>query len=144
MKRMEALAAVEKRTDHPDFMSGDTVTVHVRVVEGEKERIQIFEGIVIGIKGSGNGRTFTVRKISGGIGVERIFPLNTPMISRIEIARRGKVRRAKLNYLRDRVGKRARVKERRVTSAKKSAPKTGDAAAVETPDDGDEVTPEKS
>ena len=121
MKRLEALAAVEKRTDLPDFRTGDSVKVHVRVIEGEKERIQIFEGVVIGIKGSGNGRTFTVRKISGGVGVERIFPLNTPMISKIELGRRGKVRRAKLNYLRDRVGKSARVKERRVVSTKAPA-----------------------
>ena len=113
MKRVEAIALGEKRTDLPDFKSGDTIKVHVRVVEGEKERIQIFEGVVIGIKGSGNGRSFTVRKVSGGIGVERIFPLNSPMLNSIEITRRGKVRRAKLNYLRKRVGKRARVQERR-------------------------------
>ena len=113
MKRFEAIAMGEKRTDLPDFKSGDTIKVHVRVVEGEKERIQIFEGVVIGIKGSGNGRSFTVRKVSGGIGVERIFPLNSPMLNSIEITRRGKVRRAKLNYLRKRVGKRARVQERR-------------------------------
>ena len=113
MKRFEAIAMSEKRTDLPDFKSGDTIKVHVRVVEGEKERIQIFEGVVIGIKGSGNGRSFTVRKVSGGIGVERIFPLNSPMLNSIEITRHGKVRRAKLNYLRERVGKRARVQERR-------------------------------
>jgi large subunit ribosomal protein L19 len=116
MKRLEAIATSEKRTDLPDFKPGDTVKVHVRVVEGEKERVQVFEGIVIGIKGSGNSRTFTVRKVSGGIGVERIFPLNSPMISAIEISRPGHVRRAKLNYLRKRVGKRARVKERRYTA----------------------------
>ena len=113
MKRFETIAMGEKRTDLPDFKSGDTIRVHVRVVEGEKERIQIFEGVVIGIKGSGNGRSFTVRKVSGGIGVERIFPLNSPMLNSIEITRRGQVRRAKLNYLRKRVGKRARVQERR-------------------------------
>ncbi len=143
MKRLEALAAIEKRTDLPDFRTGDTIKVYVRVVEGEKERIQIFEGVVIGIKGSGNGRTFTVRKISGGIGVERIFPLNSPMISKIELGRRGRVRRAKLNYLRDRVGKRARVKERRVTSTKATAPDAGGevTAAGNT---GDEVNPETS
>jgi len=118
MKRFEAVAMGEKRTDLPDFKPGDTIKVHVRVVEGEKERIQIFEGIVIGIKGSGNGRSFTVRKVSGGIGVERIFPINSPMLSSIEITRRGKVRRAKLNYLRQRVGKRARVQERRFSQKK--------------------------
>ncbi len=142
MKRLEALAAVEKRTDLPDFKTGDMVKVHVRVVEGEKERIQIFEGVVIGIKGSGNGRTFTVRKISGGIGVERIFPLNSPMISRIELGRRGKVRRAKLNYLRDRVGKRARVKERRVTSTKTAASDTTEKAPAEASDAGAGENPE--
>lgn len=113
MKRLEALAAAEKRDDLPDFKTGDTIKVHVRVIEGEKERIQVFEGVVIGIKGSGNSRTFTVRKVSGGVGVERIFPLNSPMIRSIEINRRGRVRRAKLNYLRERVGKRARVKQQR-------------------------------
>ena len=118
MKRFEAVAMGEKRTDLPDFKSGDTIKVHVRVVEGEKERIQIFEGVVIGIKGSGNGRSFTVRKVSGGIGVERIFPIHSPMLSSIEITRHGKVRRAKLNYLRKRVGKRARVQERRVSQKK--------------------------
>lgn len=143
MKRLEALAAIEKRTDLPDFRTGDSIKVYVRVVEGEKERIQIFEGVVIGIKGSGNGRTFTVRKISGGIGVERIFPLNSPMISKIELGRRGRVRRAKLNYLRDRVGKRARVKERRVTSTKATAPDAGGEVTAEG-NTGDEVTPETS
>lgn len=143
MKRLEALAAIEKRTDLPDFRTGDTIKVYVRVVEGEKERIQIFEGVVIGIKGSGNGRSFTVRKISGGIGVERIFPLNSPMISRIELGRRGKVRRAKLNYLRDRVGKRARVKERRVTSAKATA-SDADGEVTAEGNTGDEVNPETS
>ncbi len=143
MKRLEALAAGEKRTDLPDFRTGDSIKVYVRVVEGEKERIQIFEGVVISIKGSGNGRTFTVRKISGGIGVERIFPLNSPMISKIELGRRGRVRRAKLNYLRDRVGKRARVKERRVTSTKATAPDAGGEVTAEGKT-GDEVTPETS
>ncbi|MFC1500621.1 50S ribosomal protein L19 [Candidatus Zixiibacteriota bacterium] len=144
MKRLEALAAVEKRTDLPDFKTGDSVKVHVRVVEGEKERIQIFEGIVIGIKGSGNGRTFTVRKISGGVGVERIFPLNSPMISSIELGRRGKVRRAKLNYLRDRVGKRARVKERRVTSSKAAVSDAGEQAASDSSGSGAGENPETS
>ena len=121
MKRLESLAAAEKRTDLPDFKSGDTIKIHVRVVEGEKERIQLFEGVVIGFKGSGNSRTFTVRKVSGGVGVERIFPLNSPMISTIEVTRRGGVRRAKLNYLRERVGKRARVKERRYSVQQEKA-----------------------
>ena len=127
MKRFEAIAMSEKRTDLPDFKSGDTIKVHLRVVEGEKERIQIFEGVVIGIKGSGNGRSFTVRKVSGGVGVERIFPLNSPMLSSIEITRRGRVRRAKLNYLRKRVGKRARVQERRHTQQQPATMNSGDA-----------------
>jgi large subunit ribosomal protein L19 len=115
MKRMETISASQNRTDLPDFKPGDTVRVHVRVVEGEKERIQIFEGVVIGIRGAGNSRTFTVRKVSGGIGVERIFPFNSPMIRTVEITRKGQVRRAKLYYLRDRVGKRARVREQRAS-----------------------------
>ncbi len=135
MKRFEAVAMGEKRTDLPDFKSGDTIKVHVRVVEGEKERIQIFEGVVIGIKGSGNGLSFTVRKVSGGIGVERIFPLNSPMLSSIEITRRGKVRRAKLNYLRKRVGKRARVQERRHTQQQAATMTSGD-----TEESGEEET----
>lgn len=135
MKRFEAIAMGEKRTDLPDFKPGDTIKVHVRVVEGDKERIQIFEGVVIGIKGSGNGRSFTVRKVSGGIGVERIFPLNSPMLSSIEITRRGRVRRAKLNYLRKRVGKRARVQERRHTQQQAATMTSGD-----TEESGEEET----
>ena len=101
------------RGDVPDFRPGDTVRVHVRVVEGERERIQIFEGIVIRRRGSRLSETFTVRKVSFGVGVERTFPTHTPMIAKIEIASRGDVRRARLYYLRARVGKRAKVKERR-------------------------------
>ncbi len=113
MKRLDAIATAQNRTDLPPFKPGDTVKVHVRVLEGEKERIQIFEGTVIGIRGGGNSRTFTVRKISGGVGVERIFPYNSPMIKTVEISREGHVRRSKLYYLRDRIGKRARVRQRR-------------------------------
>jgi large subunit ribosomal protein L19 len=97
----------------PDFRAGDTVRVHVRVVEGERERVQVFEGIVIRRRGSGLSKTFTVRKLSFGVGVERTFPLHSPMIARIEVATRGDVRRAKLYYLRARVGKKAKVKEKR-------------------------------
>lgn len=141
MKRLEALAVSEKRTDLPDFKSGDTVKVHVRVVEGEKERVQVFEGIVIGIKGAGNSRTFTVRKVSGGVGVERIFPLNSPMINTIEISRRGSVRRAKLNYLRARKGKRARVKERRYAAVQTPGEwATDEGAEASVEDSGDEAT----
>ncbi|MBA2426391.1 MAG: 50S ribosomal protein L19 [Actinobacteria bacterium] len=101
------------RDDLPDFRVGDRIKVHVRVVEGERERIQLFEGITIRRRGSKLSETFTVRKVSFGIGVERTFPVHSPMISRIEIAAPGQVRRAKLYYLRDRVGKKAKVKERR-------------------------------
>jgi large subunit ribosomal protein L19 len=101
------------RDDLPDFRPGDTVRVHVRVVEGERERVQVFEGIVIRRRGSGLSKTFTVRKLSFGVGVERTFPLHSPMIARLEVATRGDVRRAKLYYLRARVGKKAKVKERR-------------------------------
>jgi len=95
----------------PAFRVGDSVKVHVKVKEGEKDRIQIFGGMVIAMKGGGTGSTFTVRKISDGIGVERIFPMHSPIIGKIEVVRRGKVRRAKLYYLRDRKGKAARVEE---------------------------------
>lgn len=99
--------------DLPDFKSGDTVKVHFRVIEGERERTQVFQGIVIARKGAGIHETFTVRKISFGVGVERIFPVHSPKISKIEIVSKGKVRRSKLYYLRERVGKSARVKEKR-------------------------------
>lgn len=99
--------------DVPEFRAGDTVKVHVRVVEGGRERVQVFEGVVIARNGSGIRASFTVRKVSFGVGVERVFPLHAPIIDKIEVARRGDVRRAKLYYLRDRVGKSARIKERR-------------------------------
>ena len=97
----------EQLNDVADFNVGDSLKVHTRVVEGGKERIQIFAGLCIGIKGSGLNTSYTVRKISSGEGVERVFPLHTPRVAQIEVTRRGKVRRAKLNYLRERVGKRA-------------------------------------
>lgn len=96
----------------PEFRPGDTVRVHVRVVEGDKSRIQVFQGIVIGRRGGATRETFTVRKISGGVGVERIFPLHSPNVDRIEVVRRGKVRRGKLYYLRALRGKKARIEER--------------------------------
>lgn len=99
------------RTDLPDFRPGDTVRVHVKVIEGTRERIQIFEGVVIKRRGTGISETFTVRKISYGVGVERTFPLHSPKIDQIEVKRRGKVRRAKLYYLRNLRGKAARIKE---------------------------------
>ena len=101
------------KTDLPDFRSGDTVRVHVRVIEGEKERIQVFQGVVIGRKGGGTRETFAVRKISGGVAVERIFPLHSPTIAKLEVVRQGRVRRAKLYYLRTLRGKAARINERR-------------------------------
>jgi large subunit ribosomal protein L19 len=100
------------RDDLPEFRAGDTVRVQVRVREGDKERIQAFEGVCIGRKHGGVSETFTVRKISGGVGVERIFPLHSPMIAGIDVVRRGRVRRAKLYYLRNLRGKAARIKER--------------------------------
>ncbi len=100
------------RTDLPEFHVGDTVKVHVRITEGKKERIQLFEGTVIKRQNGGISETFTVRRVAYGTGVERTFPVNTPMIDKIEVVRLGKVRRAKLFYLRDRVGKAAKVKEK--------------------------------
>jgi large subunit ribosomal protein L19 len=101
------------RDDIPDFASGDTVKVHVRVVEGTRERVQVFEGAVIGRQGSGIRETFTVRKVSFGVGVERTFPVHTPILDKIEVMTRGDVRRAKLYYQRERIGKRAKIKEKR-------------------------------
>ncbi len=113
MDILNVVTANQLRTDLPDFRPGDTIAVHVKVIEGEKERIQVFKGVCIGKKGSGINATFTVRKISNGVGVERIFPMHSPRIEKIEVIRPGKVRRAKLYYLRGRQGKAARIKERR-------------------------------
>jgi large subunit ribosomal protein L19 len=113
---MNQLIDIERqflRQSIPEFRPGDTVRIQVRVVEGDKERLQAFQGVVIARKGSGTREMFTVRKISGGIGVERIFPLHAPVVDRIEVLRRGKVRRAKLYYLRNLRGKAARILERR-------------------------------
>jgi large subunit ribosomal protein L19 len=112
MDILHTVTANQLRTDLPDFRPGDTVIVHVRVIEGDKERIQIFEGVCIKRKGGGINETFTVRKISNGVGVERIFPLHSPRLAKIEVKRKGKVRRAKLYYLRKLKGKAARIKER--------------------------------
>ena len=108
---LQQLIADQLRTDIPAFKAGDTVRVHVKVKEGNRERIQVFEGVVIRRKGGNISETFTVRKISYGVGVERTFPLHTPKIDKIEVMRRGKVRRAKLYYLRNLTGKAARIKE---------------------------------
>lgn len=114
MNRTDLVDIENLRSDVPDFRPGDTVRVHVRVTEGNRSRVQVFEGDVIARRGSGVRETFSVRKISfNGVGVERTFPVHAPVIDRVEVMRRGRVRRAKLYYLRDRVGKRAKIKERR-------------------------------
>ncbi len=113
MNTLDQIEAAYLRDDVPDFGPGDTVRVHVRVVEGGRERVQVYEGVVIGRSGGGLRETFTVRKISFGVGVERIFPVHAPIIQKIEVTRRGDVRRAKLYFLRDRIGKATRIKEKR-------------------------------
>ncbi|MFQ5896615.1 MAG: 50S ribosomal protein L19 [Nitrospinota bacterium] len=115
---MNVIDAIEKefmRKDTVDFRPGDTVRVHAKIIEGEKERVQVFEGVVIARRGGGLRETFKVRKVSYGVGVERTFPLHSPRVEKVEVVRRGKVRRAKLYYLRERKGKRAQVKERRLS-----------------------------
>ncbi len=113
MNIIEVLEQEQLRSDIPDFRAGDTVKVYVKVVEGSRERIQMFEGVVIARSGGGVRETFTVRRVSYGVGVERTFPLHSPRIDKIEVARRGVVRRAKLYYLRNLTGKAARIRERR-------------------------------
>src|SRR6185437_11665510 len=117
MNTLDTLDAESLREDVPDFRPGDTLKVHVRVVEGSRSRIQVFQGVVIRRQGGGLRETFTVRKVSFGVGVERTFPVHTPVIDKIEVVTRGRVRRAKLYYLRDLRGKAARIKERRETAA---------------------------
>ncbi len=113
MKSTDLVDKSSLRDDVPDFASGDTLKVHVRVVEGNRERVQVFEGVVISRRGSGIGESFTVRKLSFGVGVERTFPVHSPIIEKIEKLARGDVRRAKLYYLRDRIGKKAKIREKR-------------------------------
>ena len=113
MKATDLIDNDQLRDDVPDFAPGDEVKVHVRVVEGSKERIQVFQGNVIARKGGGLQETYTVRKLSYGVGVERTFPLHTPTVTKIEVVKRGDVRRAKLYYLRGRVGKAAKIREKR-------------------------------
>jgi large subunit ribosomal protein L19 len=122
------------RNDIPDFRPGDSVKVHVRVVEGNRERVQVFQGVVIRRSGGGIRETFTVRKISFGVGVERTFPLHSPTIARLELLQRGRVRRAKLYYLRDLRGKKARIKERRIDDAKLAAMEAAAQATLEIAD----------
>ena len=113
MNTLDTLDAQSLRTDVPDFRPGDTLKVHVRVVEGNRSRIQVFQGVVIRRQGGGLRETFTVRKVSFGVGVERTFPVHSPVIEKIEVVTRGDVRRAKLYYLRDLRGKKAKIKEKR-------------------------------
>jgi large subunit ribosomal protein L19 len=117
MHTLDSLDAASLRSDIPDFRAGDTLKVHVRVIEGNKSRVQVFQGVVIRRSGGGVRETFTVRKVSYGVGVERTFPVHSPVIEQIEVVTRGDVRRAKLYYLRDRRGKAAKIKERRETSS---------------------------
>ncbi len=114
MNATDLVDRAQLRADIPEFAPGDTLKVHVRVVEGSRERVQLFQGVVIRRKGSGIRETFTVRKVSFGVGVERTFPVHSPILARIEVVTLGDVRRAKLYYLRDRIGKAAKVKEKRV------------------------------
>lgn len=123
MNVIDQIEAGEMKKEPPVVRPGDTVKVHMRIVEGEKERIQIIEGVVIRVKGGGARKTITVRKISFGIGVERIFPIHSPRVEKVEIVKRSKVRRAKLYYLRDLRGKAARLKEIKVTAPKKKSSK---------------------
>jgi large subunit ribosomal protein L19 len=113
MERVDQLAREQMRADLPAFRPGDTVEVHVRIVEGDKERIQVFKGVVIRKRGGLTGASFTVRKVSYGVGVERIFPVHSPNIDQVVVLFRGKVRQSRLYYLRDRKGKAARIKEKR-------------------------------
>ncbi|MCI7240825.1 50S ribosomal protein L19 [Aerococcus suis] len=112
-KLIDEITQEQLRSDIPDFRPGDTVRVHAKVVEGDRERIQLFDGVVIQRRGAGISETYTVRKMSSGVGVERTFPVHTPRVAKIEVLRQGKVRRAKLFYLRDLHGKAARIPERR-------------------------------
>ncbi|WP_293878691.1 50S ribosomal protein L19 [uncultured Brevibacterium sp.] len=113
MQKLDALDSKSMKSDLPEFRAGDTVNVHVRVVEGNRERIQVFKGVVIRRQGQGVSETFTVRKISFGVAVERIFPIHSPVVDKIEVLSRGIVRRAKLYYMRDLRGKAARIREKR-------------------------------
>ncbi len=132
MKRIAQIEQAYARDDYPHFASGDTLRVHVKIKEGDKERVQVFQGTVISRRGSGTGATFTVRKISSGVGVERVFPLLSPNIARIEKVRAGIVRRKKLYYLRELTGKSARIKEQLVDkSARKEAEGPAHAAAAQ-------------
>ena len=118
MQTLDAVDAKSLKSDVPNFRPGDTVKVHVKVVEGNRSRIQVFQGVIIRRQGGGVRETFTVRKVSFGVGVERTFPVHTPIVEKIELVTRGDVRRAKLYYLRDLRGKKAKIKEKRETATK--------------------------
>ena len=137
MNKVDLVERSRLRTDIPAFRPGDTVKVHVRVTEGNRERIQVFQGVVISRRGGGLRESFTVRKVSFGVGVERTFPLHAPMMSKLEIVTHGKVRRAKLYYLRELTGRKAKIRERRV-----NVPEEGVAAAV-TPETVEVAEPEE-
>src|SRR5919198_2626803 len=130
---IDTVEASQLKANIPDFKVGDTVRVHAKIREGDKERIQVFEGVVISRANSGNRATFTVRKISYGVGVERIFPLHSPRIDRIEVVSRGRVRRAKLYYLRELSGKAARIKGVRVRATTARAPHVPTSSPAEQP-----------
>jgi large subunit ribosomal protein L19 len=131
MNKTDLIEQAYLRSDIPQFRPGDTVKVHVRVVEGSRERVQVFQGVVIGRQNGGLRETFTVRKISFGVGVERTFPVHSPSIAKLEVVSRGQVRRAKLYYLRELRGKKARIKERRIDDAKLAAMEEAARAAAE-------------
>jgi large subunit ribosomal protein L19 len=131
MNKTDLVDQAYLRADLPEFRPGDTVKVHVRVVEGGRERQQVFQGVVIRRQGGGLRETFTVRKISFGVGVERTFPLHSPSIAKLEVVTRGRVRRAKLYYLRERTGKKARIKERRLGEDELAALAEAEAARLE-------------
>lgn len=131
MNRTDFIDMPSLRDDVPDFSPGDTLKVHVKVIEGARERVQVFQGAVIKRQGSGARETFTVRKVSFGVGVERTFPVHSPVIDHIEVAARGQVRRAKLYYLRDRVGKAAKIKEKRTARPEPGAKAAARKAARE-------------
>ncbi len=127
MHTLDSVDAASLRSDIPAFRAGDTVKVHVKVIEGSRSRIQVFQGVVIRRHGGGLQETFTVRKVSFGVGVERTFPLHTPIVDKIELVTRGDVRRAKLYYLRDLRGKKAKIKEKRDNAPKATTPSTTEA-----------------
>jgi len=131
MNILDSVDAASLRSDVPDFRPGDSVKVHVRVIEGTRSRIQVFQGVVIRRQGGGLRETFTVRKVSFGVGVERTFPVHSPIIESIELVSRGDVRRAKLYYLRDLRGKAAKIREKRETIVKPVVAKASDSAATE-------------